>query len=104
MSISHVSQVLSDKWKAMSGEEKSVYYNEAEHLKNLHKIQHPDYKYTPKVSKQESPKPSTIISPASSTPNKQTPEDPNDLEILQVASSSSKASHIQVHFKHAYFL
>merc|ERR1719322_2328079 len=80
----------------MSGEEKSVYYNEAEHLKNLHKIQHPDYKYTPKVSKQESPKPSTIISPASSTPNKQTPEDPNDLEILQVASSSSKASHIQV--------
>ena len=36
----------------MSEEEKSHFYKEAEHLKNLHKIQHPDYKYAPKVSKQ----------------------------------------------------
>ena len=36
----------------MSDEERSQFYKEAEHLKSLHKIQHPDYKYAPKVSKQ----------------------------------------------------
>ena len=45
-------QILSENWKSMSDEERSQFYKEAEHLKSLHKIQHPDYKYAPKVSKQ----------------------------------------------------
>ena len=38
----------------MTEEGRSKYYKEAEHLKTLHKLQHPDYKYSPKTSKQVS--------------------------------------------------
>merc|ERR1719402_774384 len=43
-----VSQILSDRWKSMSVEDRAQYYKDAEHLKTLHKIQHPEYKYKPK--------------------------------------------------------
>ena len=42
-------QALSEQWKRLSEEEKRHYYREQEHLKELHKLQHPDYKFSPKT-------------------------------------------------------
>lgn len=39
-----VSKMLADKWKTLNQEQKQVFYTEADHLKNLHQLQHPDYK------------------------------------------------------------
>ena len=44
-----VSKLLADKWKMMSDAEKSRWYNEQERMKNLHQLQHPNYKYNPKM-------------------------------------------------------
>ena len=44
-----VSKVLAEKWKSMTTEDQHQYYQEAERLKNLHQIQHPNYKYNPKA-------------------------------------------------------
>lgn len=40
-----VSKMLADKWKTLNQEQKQIYYTEADHLKNLHQLQHPDYKW-----------------------------------------------------------
>ena len=32
----------------MSEGDRSQFYKEAEHLKSLHRLQHPDYKFSPK--------------------------------------------------------
>ena len=105
LGISQVSQVLSDNWKALTEEERSKFHKEAEHLKALHKIQHPDYKYAPKVSKQTSPgtdRTSTVQSQASIAPTIQTTASLNQsqqrddqLEIIQL-SPSPKPTSIQV--------
>ena len=44
-----VSKLLADKWKMMSDAEKSRWYTEQERMKNLHQLQHPNYKYNPKI-------------------------------------------------------
>ena len=46
-----VSKMLAEKWKAMDEGEKQQYYQESERLKNLHQLQHPFYKYSPKPRK-----------------------------------------------------
>ena len=43
-----VSKLLAEKWKSMTSEEQAPYYTEAERLKSLHLLQHPNYKYSPK--------------------------------------------------------
>ena len=43
------SQALADQWKTLPEAERAEYYKDAEHLKALHKIQHPEYKFSPKV-------------------------------------------------------
>ena len=43
-----VSKLLADKWKSLPQDEQYKWYNEAERLKNLHLMQHPNYKYNPK--------------------------------------------------------
>ena len=43
-----VSKLLADKWKSLPPEEHRKWYGEAERLKNLHQLQHPNYKYNPK--------------------------------------------------------
>merc|ERR1712080_710996 len=43
-----VSKLLAEKWKSLPSEQQQEYYQEAERLKNLHMLQHPNYKYTPK--------------------------------------------------------
>lgn len=45
-SIGSVSKRLGLKWRLMSKEEKQPYVLEAERLKQLHRIQHPDYKFS----------------------------------------------------------
>merc|ERR1719449_233035 len=44
-----VSKLLADKWKMMSDAEKSRWYTEQERMENLHQLQHPNYKYNPKM-------------------------------------------------------
>ena len=44
-----VSKLLADKWKMMSDAEKSRWYSEQERMKSLHQLQHPNYKYNPKM-------------------------------------------------------
>ena len=43
--------MLADDWKRMGDEDKQKFYQEAEHLKNLHQLQFPDYKYSPRARK-----------------------------------------------------
>ena len=42
--------MLAQQWKVLDEEQKSHFYTEAEHLKNLHQLQHPDYKYVLEVN------------------------------------------------------
>merc|ERR1719414_1454773 len=46
-----VSKMLSPQWKKLSDQHKQAYYVEAERLKSLHQMQHPDYKYSPRSRK-----------------------------------------------------
>ena len=46
-----VSKMLADEWKTLSDQHKQVFYVEAERLKSLHQMQHPDYKYSPRSRK-----------------------------------------------------
>ena len=43
--------MLADEWKTLDDNKKQRFYQEAEHLKNLHQIQFPDYKYSPRARK-----------------------------------------------------
>ena len=83
------SKALSEQWKRLSDEEKGHYYREQDQLKELHKLQHPDYKYSPKMvsrpSSQPPPAPAPAPSPPPIMPN-QPPEDPepNQPPAIQV--------------------
>ena len=74
-------QALSEQWKGLGEDEKRHYYREQEHLKELHKLQHPDYKYSPKMV----PRPSSLASaPAAPSPPPVSPnQPPEDLEPNQ---------------------
>ena len=39
-----VSKILAEEWKKLGEEEKKKYSDEAERLKSLHQLQHPNYK------------------------------------------------------------
>ena len=41
--------MLADEWKILTDDQKQQYYHEAERLKNLHQLQHPDYKYALRI-------------------------------------------------------
>ena len=84
MSIPILLQALSEQWKRLSEEEKRHYYREQEHLKELHKLQHPDYKYSPKMVRPSSLS-ASAPSPPPVSPN-QPPEDqePNQAPPIQV--------------------
>ena len=71
-------QALSEQWKRLGEEEKRHYYREQEHLKELHKLQHPDYKYSPKMVR-----PSSLSAPAPSPPPVSPNQPPEDLEPNQ---------------------
>merc|ERR1719445_488620 len=87
LQVAEVSQVLSEQWKRLSDEEKGHYYREQDQLKELHKLQHPDYKYSPKMVSRPSsqPPPAPASSPPPIMPN-QPPEDPepNQPPAIQV--------------------
>ena len=64
----------------MGDGEKSRYYKEQEHLKELHRLQHPNYKYSPKI---RAPAPAPAApSPPPTSPN-QPAEAPEDQEPNQ---------------------
>merc|ERR1712004_719732 len=44
-----VSKMLAGQWKQLDSAEQQTYFNEAERLKNLHQLQHPNYKFNPKA-------------------------------------------------------
>ena len=64
--ISTNSKALSEQWKRLSDEEKGHYYREQDQLKELHKLQHPDYKYSPKMVSRPSsqPPPAPALAPS----------------------------------------
>ena len=43
-----LSQALGREWKAMSDDDKQRYIDEADRLRQLHRLQHPEYKYRPR--------------------------------------------------------
>ena len=59
-----VSKVLAEKWKSMNSDDQQQFYQEAERLKNLHQIQHPNYKYTPKARRMGMKKSMARIDPS----------------------------------------
>ena len=46
-----VSKLLAEKWKKLDSEEQQKFFSEAEKLKNLHQLQHPNYKFNPKTKR-----------------------------------------------------
>ncbi|EFO83918.1 hypothetical protein CRE_14849 [Caenorhabditis remanei] len=44
---STISKLLGQRWKEMSDDQKKPYFDEQEHLKELHKQEYPDYRYKP---------------------------------------------------------
>jgi len=97
LSVSQVSQALSDQWRSLSEVDRSQYYKEAEHLKTLHRLQHPDYKYSPKTGRNtitaRSPT-STIIGRQARSPAPVSPNQPGDqVELIHNVEPNQPASH-----------
>jgi len=61
--------MLAEQWKTMSDGDKAKYYQEANYLKNLHQLQHPDYKYSPKARK------------STKTNTRQLPQQPQQVQL-----------------------
>ena len=81
-----MSKMLAGQWKQLDSAEQQTYFNEAERLKNLHQLQHPNYKFNPKARRMGMKKsvarlePLTRVSPpaaATSSP----PEDAQDFTV-----------------------
>ena len=64
-----VSKLLAEKWRAMEQTEKHKFYIEAERLKNLHQLQHPNYKYAPKPRRIGMKQSMALTSPIPKTSN-----------------------------------
>ena len=83
-------QALSEQWKSLGEEERALYYREQDHLKELHKLQHPDYKFSPRSGRPPR-------SPAPVSPN-QPPEAPEERLPNQPPQHGSVSPAIQVKF------
>jgi len=104
LSVSQVSQALSDQWRSMPETDRSQFYKEAEHLKNLHRLQHPDYKYSPKTVRNtttvHSP-PQTFGRLLSRSPPPVSPNQPGDhqLEVIQHIQPNQPPVHPHAHIQ-----
>ena len=58
---SDISKILGSRWKAMTGEEKQLYYDRQTELSRLHMIQHPGYRYKPRPKRNQKIKPVKIM-------------------------------------------
>jgi hypothetical protein len=72
-------QALSEQWKQLSEDERAQHYREQEHLRELHRIQHPDYKYSPSPRVLGRQAPPAAPTPPPVSPN-QPPEAPEEEE------------------------
>jgi len=106
LSVSQVSQALSDQWRSLSEVDRSQFYKEAEYLKNLHKLQHPDYKFSPKnvrnTTTSHSP-PRTYIRTKSGSPPPVSPNQPGDQSTYAQQSEPNQppaSAHHQLGINH----
>ena len=88
INTNNVWQALSEQWKSLGEEERALYYREQDHLKELHKLQHPDYKFSPRSGRPPR-------SPAPVSPN-QPPEAPEERLPNQPPHHGSVSPAIQV--------
>jgi len=105
LSVSQVSQALSDQWRSLSESDRSQFYKEAEHLKTLHRLQHPDYKFSPKTVRNTTTAHSPPAGyghgqPHTRSPPPVSPNQPGDQpELVHIEPNQPPAhphSHIQV--------
>eukprot|EP00092_Neocalanus_flemingeri_P016630 GFUD01017991.1.p1 GENE.GFUD01017991.1~~GFUD01017991.1.p1 ORF type:complete len:2163 (+),score=717.19 GFUD01017991.1:64-6552(+) len=102
MSVSQVSQALSDQWRSLSEVDRSQFYKEAEHLKNLHRLQHPNYKFSPKTVRNTttSHSPPHTYGRLPRSPPPVSPNQPGDQpEIVPHAEPNQPPTHPHAHIQ-----
>jgi len=102
LSVSQVSQALSDQWRSLSEADRAQFYKEAEHLKNLHRLQHPDYKFSPRTVRNtttpHSPPPAYLLQ--SRSPPPVSPNQPGDQpEVIQHPEPNQPPTHPHAHIQ-----
>ena len=88
-----VSEVLAEKRKALDTEGYQHDYQEAERLKNLHQIQHPNYKYNPQARRMGMKKSMARIDPSALV---ETSYGPPPTSGINISSSVNQLPQIEI--------
>ena len=87
-----VSKMLAGQWKQLDSAEQQKYFNEAERLKNLHQLQHPNYKFNPKAKRMGMKKSVSRLEPLTRVSQPATPRVQENYYTVNVPDSASEAS------------
>ena len=87
-----VSKMLAGQWKQLDSAEQQKYFNEAERLKNLHQLQHPNYKFNPKAKRMGMKKSVSRLEPLTRVSQPAAPRVQENYYTVNVPDSASEAS------------
>ena len=87
-----MSKMLAGQWKQLDSAEQQKYFNEAERLKNLHQLQHPNYKFNPKAKRMGMKKSVSRLEPLTRVSQPATPRVQENYYTVNVPDSASEAS------------
>ena len=86
-----MSILLADKWKQLDSEEKQHFFDEAEKLKNLHQLQHPNYKFNPKAKRIGMKKSIARLEPLTRVPGGQ-PQEEFTVNLPELSEENNQVS------------
>ena len=87
-----MSKMLAGQWKQLDSAEQQKYFNEAERLKNLHQLQHPNYKFNPKAKRMGMKKSVSRLEPLTRVSQPAAPRVQENYYTVNVPDSASEAS------------